>query len=335
MIIKHMFAYKFKNIKEIEFPIIAELKYDGFRVLIIKEKDNVRLVSRNNKDAADMFPEIHEAILKAFEDYKSIILDGEIIYGKGTIDTFQKLLTRKRKLDIDIYSKQLPVKLILFDCLKIEDKIIYSLPFVDRRKQLEIIYKNLDLKYKHIIQLAKQYYINNKQELDKLFKDVTKDNYEGLMLKTIQGKYIPGKRTKEWIKLKRAELQNTFEAAIIGYNKGIGKYSSINALYVAILHNNKYYLLTKVTSGLSMELIQELLKQLKPADDKDIEKYVLGNNKPQYLTKPNVIVELLYDQLTKSSKYPLNISLRHPRILRIRIDVSKPSTLKDIIELNS
>jgi len=154
-----------------------------------------------------------ENVTKAFPDVAKVckkglrarecIVDGEALAinpKTGRPLPFQRISQRiKRKYDIEVMSKEIPIELNLFDIIYLNGKTLFDLPLKKRRKTLEKIVKEIPGKF----QLAKQLVTKNLKKADKFYKEALKAGQEGLIVKNLDARYQPGRRVAGgWLKVK-------------------------------------------------------------------------------------------------------------------------------------
>lgn len=162
---------------------IFELKFDGFRAIAEQKKGKVKLYSRNGNSMA-AYARITDALKKIKAD---VVLDGEIVLlnEKGLPD-FQKLQSYEDNFAF-------PLVYYAFDILSLDKRNLTNLALVDRKKILKkVLGKNKTLRYSE--------HLEGKGE--KLFREIRRDDIEGIMAKKKDSLYTPGLRTKEWLKIK-------------------------------------------------------------------------------------------------------------------------------------
>lgn len=112
----------------------ATPKYDGFRVQIHKNGDEVSMFSRNLEDMTPMFPELIEGVKKQVKE-KTVILDTEALAYQPESEEFlpfQETTKRRRKHNITEVALQLPLKAFVFDILYLDGKSLIDTPLVQR-----------------------------------------------------------------------------------------------------------------------------------------------------------------------------------------------------------
>jgi DNA ligase 1 len=332
--IKAMLAQKVETIedgfKALGTPCAVEYKYDGFRLLIHKNKDKVILFTRRLENVTKQFPEIEQAVKKHIQG-DSFILDSEAVgYDKKTkqYTDFQAISQRiRRKYNIKELQKKLPVEINIFDILYYNGKSQLDEPFKKRSELLRKII--IDRRYKLIA--AKQIITSNIKEAEEFYKKALKDNQEGVMLKNLNAEYKPGRRVGHMLKIKPDERD--LDLVITGAEYGTGKRSGwMSSFILSCKSGEKYLEIGKVGTGIKEKSsedenelsFEELTKMLNPLITKEKGKKVE--------IKPKIIVAVHYQDIQKSPNYNSGFALRFPRFIALRKDkhLSEINTLEEI-----
>jgi len=318
-----------------------EPKYDGFRLQIHKQRNIVKMYSRNLDDVSHMYPDIVEGISKQIKD-NSLIIEGEAIGFNpktGEYLSFQDTVQRKRKYDIESMKKTIPLRLFVFDLLYLDGESYINQEFDIRRKKLEEILK---IKTKNdCIRLAPQTIERSGIEIEKKFDEAVSDNLEGIIAKKTTGIYKPGAREWNWIKFKKSyssKIDDTIDCLIMGYDFGKGKRTKFGiGAFLAGIYDNKndvYLTVAKIGTGLTDEEWIELKKRSNKNIIKEKPKSYSINDqiKCDVWIKPSIVVEIKADEITKSPLHSSGLALRFPRLERFRDDKS-PADTKSLDEL--
>ncbi len=188
---------------------ISEPKFDGERLLAESKEKKIGLWTRRHIQVSRKFPEVVDSLTKV--DGDNWILDGELTVPGG----FRKLLKRnvEDKTKIKILSQKIPATFHVFDILRWDGMDITSKPLKDRKKMLLDHVKPSDRVKIMPFRLV------TSSEVKKHFQEYVDDGYEGAVLKNALSSYESGKRTGQWIKIKREE---TVDVNIIGATRSTG-----------------------------------------------------------------------------------------------------------------
>jgi len=302
----------------------AEFKYDGFRMAIHKDGEKIWLFSRRLDDVTNQFPEI---VKWSKENIKTnnCIIEGEVIAidEKANPLPFQKLSRRiQRKYDIDKMVKEIPVEINLFDMIYINNKNWMDKKLSERWDKLKEIIKSTEQ-----FKLAKHKKPKDYDELDAWNMESLKNSQEGLIIKNLDAYYQPGKRVGFWLKVK--PIMEPLDLVITGATWGEGRRAKwLGSLLLAARSGDKFLATGMMGSGLTDEQLESMTGKLKPLITEEHGKHVK--------IKPQVVIEIGYEEIQKSPKYPTGYALRFPRLLRIRTDEKTPkdaNTVKDIEKL--
>ena len=285
-----------------------EWKYDGARVQIHKDGKKVRIFSRRLEDVTRSLPEIVRLAQEVRAD--QAILDGEVVaIGKDSRPlAFQEILKRfRRKYNVEKQAKETPLHLFLFDLIYLDGQSSVDLPLTRRRELLEGIADPSIL--------ADQVISDSVQRAEEIYHQALEKGHEGLILKNSMSVYAPGKRGKNWLKIK--PVMETLDLAVIGAKWGEGRRASFLGSYrLACLDEATSKLLDIgwVATGLTDEALAELTELFR--------ELILVQNGMEVELKPAVIFEVAYEEIQKSQSYSSGYALRFPRLVRVRDDKS-------------
>ncbi|HOI72152.1 MAG TPA: ATP-dependent DNA ligase [Methanobacterium sp.] len=313
--VKHMLAqlspgYK-ESIKEMGYAL-CETKYDGIRVQIHREGDDINLFTRRLENISNAVPEITEYIKKSIKP-ANFIVEGEIIVTKdGKPISFQYILQRvRRKYEIDRLREEIPLTLYLFDVLYYEKPTLDE-PFKDRRKLLEEIVEVIPGK----LELSKQVKVTPETSdlALNLFNESIEEGHEGVMLKDPNAPYTPGLRGKRMVKWKATP--ETLDLVVVGGTYGKGRRANLIGSFLLALQdeNKELKTLAHVATGLDDKTLLELSKMSEPLITRKVGRKVE--------MVPSIILEVAFSEIVKSPEYESGYSLRFPVVKRIRTDIS-------------
>lgn len=332
--IKAMLAQKAKTIKDgfkaLGKPCAVEYKYDGFRLLIHKKGDEIKLFTRRLENVTKQFPEVVRYI-KKYVKGTSFVLDSEAVgFDRKTKEykPFQSVSRRiRRKYDIDKLVEQLPIEINVFDILYYENKSLLNEPFSKRTALIKKIIRNNTYKIIH----AKQIITGNEKRAEEFYKKALRDNQEGVMMKKLDAIYQPGSRVGHMLKVKPEERD--LDLVIVGAEYGTGKRSGWLSSFILACKGKKrgeYLEIGKMGTGIKEKSeiegtsFEELTKKLTPLITKEKGKKVE--------VKPKVVVAVTYQEIQKSPNYNSGWALRFPRFTALRPDKSPgdAATLKEV-----
>ncbi|MDI6888520.1 MAG: ATP-dependent DNA ligase [Methanocellales archaeon] len=291
-----------------------EWKYDGARVQIHKVNDDVTLFSRRLENVTKSLPDVTD-VIRDVVVYKQVILEGEAIaIGEdGRPRPFQDILKRfRRKYDIGQMVKEIPLHLTLFDALYVNGKSLIHKPLSERRRVLE---KSLKKKEDPKINVTPQTVTNDVKVVEGIYKEALSAGHEGVMLKNPKSAYTPGKRGKNWLKVK--PMAETLDLVVTGGMWGEGRRANFIGSYLLACRDpatGDLLSIGRVGTGMTDEQLAELTGLFKDLivseKGKDIE------------LKPEIVFEVGYEEIQKSPNYDSGFALRFPRLISIREDKS-------------
>ncbi|MBW2970385.1 ATP-dependent DNA ligase [Candidatus Woesearchaeota archaeon] len=321
--VKVMLFQKAKGIEDafsvVGTPCACEFKYDGFRLQVHKFDNKVKLFTRRLEDVTTQFPDVVKRIEKNVKA-QNCVLDAEAVgvdLSSKKYLPFQSISQRiKRKYDIEDMAKKFPVELNAFDVLFCDGKSLLKVPFVERRKIIENVVVNIPFE----IKVAEQIVTDDDSAADKFYKDSLSAGNEGIMMKNLEGIYKPGSRVGFGVKVK--PTMDTLEVVIVGAEYGEGKRGKWLASFVVAVRNpetNEFVEVGRVGTGIkekseegvSFEQLTELLAPL-----------IIEEKGREVKVRPEVVIEVDYEEIQKSPTYSSGFALRFPRLVKLREDRS-------------
>jgi DNA ligase-1 len=292
--ISPMLAESCYSVKEAleEMGIAAfEYKLDGVRVQVHKEGDRIKMFSRRLSDITDRFRV--ELDLKC----ESCIAEGEII-GLGLDGRPVPFQILMRKADIRR-------EILFFDLVYLNGKNLLDTPYQERRKMLEEISDKL----------VPRIVTDDQKRAEEFLKEAIEMGHEGLMAKKLNSPYQAGVRGRYWLKIKPG--LEKLDLVIVGADWGYGRRSRwLSDYYLAAYDEERgtFEVVGKTFKGLTDEEFEKMTGKLLSLALKEDGKTVW--------VKPEVVVEVAYDEIQRSPKYRSGFALRFARITAIREDKS-------------
>ncbi|HYE56638.1 MAG TPA: DNA ligase D [Chitinophagaceae bacterium] len=295
---------------------VYELKWDGYRALGYLNNGDVKIRSRNNKSFNEKYYPVYEAL----QQWKvNAIVDGEIVVvnDKGFAD-FSDLQNWRSEADGQLIY-------YLFDLLWLDGQDLMGQPLEQRRKALQSIVPADN----EVIKLSS----NHEASGIELFEMANKMGLEGIIAKKATSTYLPGIRTKEWLKIKTEKRQ---EAIIGGYTKNEGTSKQFSALLLGLYEGGEFRYVGTVGTGFNRKMQTEILQKLKPlivrkcpfAEEPDYNKPSRFRPDPPKAVatwvKPEIVVEISYRELTKDG------SIRHPSFKGLREDKNAKEVVREL-----
>ena len=320
---------------------LVEDKYDGIRAQVHKFTSSsgaasVRLFSRTLDEITE-FPEIADAVKRLAGEF---VLDAEIIgWSEGATPSepgralpftqLQQRLGRKQSQMGLWQQADVPVRLVAFDLLARDGAVLLDEPLAARRAALEEL-----LRYcasDSVVGLAPAAPCASAEAMDAAFEEALARGNEGLMIKSPQSLYTPGRRGKTWLKLKRPFASLDVVVTTVEY--GHGKRHRVLSDYTFSVRDDTaadpdaLVTIGKAYSGLTDKEIAELTEwfMAHTIEDRGFSRTV----------EPCIVIEVAFQNIQRSTRHQSGFALRFPRILRLRPDKSarEVDTLSQVREL--
>jgi DNA ligase 1 len=343
--LKFMLASPIQAPEEIRRSIagafLVEDKYDGIRGQVHKSADRLAIYSRTLDEITHRFPELHAPLLTLPGEF---ILDGEVLAARdGRILPFKDLQARLgRKTVSDEVLALAPVIFVAYDMLYQDADVLLEVPLSERRLRLERLLDNKVTKWQgdkvteeraidtvtlsphHLVTFSNLVRCDDPTEIDPLFDAARARGNEGLMVKDPASAYKPGRRGKEWLKVKKAlaTLDVVVTAVEVGYGKRRHVLSDYTFAVRAGPDDPTLLNIGKAYSGLTDAEIATLTEWFKAHTIKDFGRV--------RLVEPQIVLEVAFDIVQPSSRHKSGYALRFPRIVRLRDD--KPVAEIDTLE---
>jgi DNA ligase-1 len=284
---------------------LLEYKLDGARIQVHKSDDQVAVYSRRLNDVTAAVPELVEAV-RALPP-RELILDGEVIALRpdGTPHPFQTTMSRfGKKLEVARARAEFPLTPFFFDLLYLEGG-----PLVDEpaRRRLTTLLDAVPLSM-----VIPRILTSSPLEAQTFLQRSLGAGHEGIMAKSLDGAYEAGRRGRRWLKIKAA---NTLDLVVLAAEWGHGRrHGWLSNLHLGARDSvaKGFVMLGKTFKGMTDEMLAwqtERLLELEVARD-GITVYV----------RPELVVEVAFNEVQASTQYPGGVALRFARIKRYRTD---------------
>ena len=295
--------------------LAAENKYDGSRFQFHKTGGKCAIYSRRLEDMTSSLPDVVEMLNKATTH--DVIIDGEVIaIMNGKPMPFQTVLRRiRRKHDVDNAADAVTLCPRVFDILVMDGETLIDMPFTRRREILESALTDY---------VAPQIVSDSVEELETFYHESLDRGNEGMMLKVLDSPYLPGNRGKYWIKIK-PEV-DTIDLVVTGAEWGEGKRAKMFGSFLLACQdeNGDLFEISRVATGIDDPMLATLYELFK-------EKIIAEKGKTVSF-EPDIVFEVGYAELQKSTNYAAGYALRFPRFVRLRDDkdVSEIETMESL-----
>lgn len=287
----------------------AEWKWDGIRSQLIRRQGDTFLWSRGEELVTDRYPEL--ATLGAFLP-EGTVLDGEILpYREGIPLPFAQLQRRigRKTLGKTILA-EVPVVLIAYDLIEQAGRDLRADPLRSRRAALVELVRAVDLPDRLILSPAVA--ADSWEALAAARQESRDRQAEGLMLKRLDSVYHVGRKRGDWWKWKVSPY--TVDAVLTAAQRGSGKRASLYTDYTFSVWDDSGKLVSfaKAYSGLTDQEIAKV--------DAFIRRHMVEKFGPVRTVKPELVFELAFEGIQRSTRHKSGIAVRFPRILRWRDD---------------
>jgi len=306
----------------------VEWKWDGIRSQIIVREEKIYIWSRGEDLLTDKFPE-----LTIFQEHlpSGTVIDGEILpFADGQILPFSALQTRiGRKNITKAVLKKAPIVIRAYDLLEWDGKDIRDRPLDKRREQLEELYENTRESIPPF-QLSDVVVADGWESLASLREQSRSLMAEGFMIKRKSSTYQVGRKRGDWWKWKIDPL--TIDGVLINAQRGTGRRSGLYTDYTFAVWDEydgsrRLVPFTKAYSGLTDDEIRKV--------DAFVKRNTREKFGPVRSVNPELVFEIAFEGIQRSSRHKSGVALRFPRILRWRLDKSaeEANTLVELREL--
>jgi DNA ligase-1 len=326
----------------------AEPKYDGFRLQLHRDGNEVRAFSRRLENVTEMFPELTAALRRELRA-RRVILEGEAVVQNpktGAFLPFQETITRKRKTALAKSTARHPLRLFAFDLLYAGGRSYLDRPQRERTARLRTL---LPSSGRAPIVVTEARVVRSSDALESYFDDMLRRGLEGIVAKRPDAPYRAGARGYDWVKLKRSyqsRLRDTVDVVLVGYLRGRGKRAGpgIGSLLGAVYDpaHDRFRTVAKIGSGLSDAAWKALRRRLDGAARDTKPARVDSHLVPDVWVEPRIVVEVLADEITRSPLHTCGrvggrpgYALRFPRLLTIRADKGpeEATSEREVLEL--
>jgi DNA ligase-1 len=284
-------------------PASVEWKLDGARIQVHRDRDVVRVFTRNLADITDRVPEVVEAVLGL--SVSAIVLDGEAIALREDRRPLPFQVTMSR-FGTKAAGAGVPLRALFFDCLHVDGEDL-----VDReqRERLATLHERLPAA------LVVPHVETDDVEVATRFLDETLERgHEGVMVKALDAPYEAGRRGAAWLKVKPSHtLDIVVLAAEWGHGRRQGKLSNLH-LGARDPRSGGFVMLGKTFKGMTDEMLAWQTERLLELET--------GREGHVVHVRPELVVEVAFDGVQASARYPGGVALRFARVKGYRPDKS-------------
>ena len=291
-------------------PVVADGKIDGIRVQVHKAGEEVAVFTRSLDDITERVPEIVDVVraLPAEE----LILDGEAIAldASGRPRPFQE--TASRTGSHDGAAGTTPLTVFFFDLLHRDGTTLVTAPARERLAALEEVVPASALVPRRVTSDA--------AELDAFFREILALGHEGLVVKDLSAPYDAGRRGAAWVKVKP---RHTLDLVVLAVEWGSGRRAGkLSNIHLGARDGDGFVMLGKTFKGMTDEMLAWQTERFLELET--------GRDGHVVHVRPEQVVEIAFDGVQRSTRYPGGVALRFARVLRYRED--KTAAEADMIE---
>ncbi|MEU1518236.1 ATP-dependent DNA ligase [Streptomyces sp. NPDC005811] len=285
----------------------VEEKLDGIRVQVHRDGAEVRLYTRTLDDITDRLPEVTAAARELAGE--RFVLDGEVIAldEDGRPRSFQETAGRVgSRVDVAAAAEAVPVSPVFFDALSVADRDLLDLPFAERHAELARLVPE-EMRVRRTVVAGAQ----DLPAAEEFLARTLGRGHEGVVVKSLDAPYSAGRRGASWLKVKPVHtLDLVVLAAEWGHGRRTGRLSNLHL--GARTADGGFAMLGKTFKGMTDAMLDwqtEHLRRLAVRDDGRV-----------VAVRPELVVEIAYDGLQRSTRYPAGVTLRFARVVRYRED---------------
>jgi bifunctional non-homologous end joining protein LigD len=288
-----------------------ECKWDGVRALVAVEGGRIRVTSRNDLDVTVSYPELRALGLAL--GTRQVLLDGEIVAfdddGRASFSLLQQRMHVSDAAKARRLAAQVPVSYLVFDVLHVDGRSTLDLPYEERRRLLESL------------ELAGECWATPAsfpgRSGAEVLRGALSSGIEGVVCKRLDSRYLPGRRSDQWRKVKGVRTQ---EVVIGGYTPGQGhRADTIGALIVGLPGPDGLHYAGKVGTGFTDEVLRSLTARfgrLGRATSPFAGELPRAQVQGAVWVRPSLVGEVEFSQWTKDGR------MRHPTWRGLREDIS-------------
>jgi ATP-dependent DNA ligase I len=296
-------------------PAAVEWKIDGIRIQVHRQGSEVAVFTRSLDDITERLPEITSAVLGC--PAQSLVLDGEAIAldADGRARPFQVTASRAGTQGaVDQQRQDIPLTPFFFDLLHLDGQDLIDEPAAERQARLATVLP-AELRVPRIVTA-------DPGEAQRFFADAVSRGHEGVVVKSLDAPYAAGRRGSEWIKVKpRHTLDLVVLAAEWGHGRRRGWLSNLH-LGARDPATGGFVMLGKTFKGLTDQLLSWQTARLLELAERP-ESRPQGDFRSAYgvvRVRPELVVEIAFDGVQTSPRYPGGLALRFARVIRYRPD---------------
>jgi len=302
-------------LEKVAAEAVVDRKLDGIRIQVHRRDDDIAVFTRSLDDITARMPETVE-VVRALPASR-LILDGEalVLNSTGRPRPFQMTAARTAsRVDMDALVATAPVSTFFFDLLHRDGEDFLDRPLSER---LAVLQSVVPERYR-----VPGLHTTDPTRAEEFLAESLTAGHEGVVIKSLVAPYDAGRRGSSWVKVKpRHTLDLVVLAAEWGHGRRQGWLSNLHL--GARGPDDEFVMLGKTFKGLTDELLTWQTEQLLARE--------VRSTRGTVFVRPELVVEIAFDGVQRSPRYPGGVALRFARVLRYRED--KPAAEADTIEM--
>ncbi|MFG3259611.1 ATP-dependent DNA ligase [Streptomyces sp. NPDC048172] len=291
-------------------PCAVEEKLDGIRVQLHKDGDDVRIWTRTLDEVTDRLPEVVAAGREVGAG--RAVLDGEVIAlgENGWPRPFQEVSARvASRLDVTGASSELPLSPVFFDVLSVDGRELLDLSAAERHEELARLTPEPRRVRRLVVPDPED--AERREAAREFAEEVLARGHEGVVVKGLDAPYTAGRRGASWLKVKPV---HTLDLVVLGAEWGHGRRTGkLSNLHLGARRGDgSFAMLGKTFKGLTDKLLAWQTGRLR--------ELAVDEESWGVRVRPELVVEIAFDGVQRSPRYPDGVTLRFARVVRYRED---------------
>ncbi|PFG41160.1 DNA ligase-1 [Georgenia soli] len=292
--------------------VVADGKIDGIRVQVHRAGEEVTVFTRSLDDITDRLPEVVEVALSLETD--AVVLDGEAIAlgPDGRPRPFQETGSRTMSRDAVALREQIPLTVYFFDVLHLDGRDLIDSPASERFRALGGLVPEAAT--------VPRCPTSDPAEVQNFFAEMIARGHEGVVVKNLQAPYDAGRRGSAWVKVKP---RHTLDLVVLAVEWGSGRrQGTLSNIHLGARDGDGFVMLGKTFKGMTDEMLAWQTRRFLELET--------GRSGHVVHVRPEQVVEVAFDGIQRSPRYPGGMALRFARVLRYRDD--KTAAEADTVE---
>ena len=292
--------------------VVADGKIDGIRVQVHRSGPEVTVFTRSLDDITDRVPEVVEVARSLDSD--AVVLDGEAIAlgPDGRPRPFQETGSLTMSRDGATLREQVPLTVYFFDVLHLDGQDLIDFPAAERFRALSSLVPDEAL--------VPRRQTSDPEQVQEFFTEMIQRGHEGVVVKDLHAPYDAGRRGSAWVKVKP---RHTLDLVVLAVEWGSGRREgTLSNIHLGARHGDDFVMLGKTFKGMTDEMLAWQTRRFLELET--------GRTGHVVHVRPEQVVEVAFDGIQRSSRYPGGMALRFARVLRYRDD--KTAAEADTVE---